>query len=272
MKKSNRPQRLYLPKVLKSLEGQEGLNFMLYLTSYTAMVEMGGYKYIYSGKVYTAKELAFITKVKSYAETVAENFPEINKSAIRYYEKGRNMLVEGDVLTNIYEIDLNSAYWKQARKSNAISDEIYEQGKFIDKYLRLAALGALATRKYVFRFEDGKYSQLDPIINYKTRNVWFDIVFSVSWMMQEAMKEAGLFFWVDAVFCEAKDLEKIGNVFKKYGFEFKIKKIKKLEVLKTGPEKILIWEENKPEPRLFTIPENQVGKLTEEFKQKYSRK
>jgi len=55
--------------------------------------------------------------------------------------------------TNAVEIDISSAYWKQAYNIGIISEQTYRLGLFVPKNVRLIAFGSAATKKDVFYFD-----------------------------------------------------------------------------------------------------------------------
>lgn len=234
----------------------------------------------------TPKELGIIRKVKNYIlkNNVYLNFTTyLNPTMITYVDVVKHP--HGSVFEDVFEVDMDEAYWKTAFLKNIIPKDIYNDGsKSKDmetpeldrkrrKMVRLIALGSLAkkSKKYVF---SGKKIILDEVVLSPTakltQNIWYSICKHVSDIMLEGKKQLGsdyLMFWVDGIYFRGENnVEKIKKLFNEYGYEVKIKKIprvyydeKKCYVIDdiTDPEN---------ETREFFLPKTTIKK------QKFSNK
>jgi hypothetical protein len=184
------------------------------------------------------KHLAFINKVKRYAEKVTAVPPPPKVQAIkRYFERPGKY-------TDVYEVDLNSAYWEIAYKRGYISPEIYQEGNardkegclIIPKKVRLIALGSLAkvSRLDIWDTKRSEYTRSHRIIgDPNQRDKFFDVAAQVNRHMKTAgvLCEKPLFFWCDAMFTGSeKDVLTVQDYFNRMELPSKIKKIPFLEV------------------------------------------
>lgn len=180
-------------------------------------------------------DLNFIKRVKKYIleNDIPDRFVDVDylDSKIHYIDVG--VYSSGVVIEDLLEIDINGAYWETAYILGVISKPIYERGKELDKKVRLAALGSLAKRKDVWKF-DGKKMKREVVRSYQTENIWFAICKRVSDVMQEAVKLIGkdfVFYWVDGIYIR-NDKSLLGSLislFASYGYETKVKSIHKVE-------------------------------------------
>lgn len=165
---------------------------------------------------------------------------------------------EGEVISDLIEIDINQAYWETAYMMGVISKEIFKKGLDMDKLVRLAALGSLAKKTEVWHY-DGKDSfKKEKVINdQSTNNVWFAICQKVGDVMQEALKESGddfMFYWVDAIFIKNNHstAAKVTSVFNRNGYETKNKLIDRIEFMNNEFKVYSIRKDD--DPRLFSYP------------------
>lgn len=140
----------------------------------------------------------------------------------------------GQNLTNIIELDLNSAYWQAAYKLNIITKKDFYKGLAYPKVERLASLGSLARTIRVREWTGKRWLRSYAKAGFEsddTRHVWFALCNEVDKLMRKCAKELGddfLFYWIDALFFTntKENKEKLGAIIKKAGYKFKFIKIK----------------------------------------------
>jgi len=141
------------------------------------------------------------------------------------------------VYNTVYEVDLNRAYWETAFELGIISDEIYWRGLWIDKKTRLAAIGQMAKRTDIWKFNGHKWRCCKPFISKKTQHLWFNVCYKVGLTMERAARlcaKSTLFYWVDGIYVTNKSsAKKIMRFFNSRGYDSKIKKMKRLEATPT---------------------------------------
>lgn len=116
------------------------------------------------------------------------------------------------------QIDVSACYWQMARK-HFLSDDAYEYG-LAHKAARLKALGSLATRKEVRRYEKGVLVSSE-VLYPETRSVFFFIASEAEAMIAEAKRAARSAFghWVDCVFVgDSLEGEDVARFFDCKGF------------------------------------------------------
>lgn len=217
------------------------------------------------------KDLGFIKRIKNHIikEQIYLKYTEfLNPGLIKYVETKE--YPEGTLFNDVYEVDLDEAYWKTALNEGIISKELYDEGckfKFENldkeetaykKKVRLIALGSLAKQKSYYEFSGKKIIRRDPIKSVLTENVWYTIVKKVSDIMTSAQKIAGndfLMFWVDGIYIKGhENVEKIQDYFHSKGYESKVKKIHKFyyknRIIHSQDTEL----ENKEDIRTFNLP------------------
>ena len=187
---------------------------------------------------YTAKELNFIKSVKQYiCKNEVYLRPEFEKQYfsedVHYIKVSRVPL--GQTFEDVFEIDIDEAYWKTAHLLGIISDSLYKKGAKgnISKQCRLTALGSLAKKVYYYEFKGKKLVRVktdkDPLLE----NLWFTICKRVSDVMHEAIESLGydfIFYWVDGIYVKGNvaNITKCIEVFNDWGYNSKYKKVQKI--------------------------------------------
>lgn len=210
------------------------------LSNNTTIVKTEDTKYFVSKKHFKKKDLGFVQKVKRFAEKTGIQQKPFTSRDIKYFKFKH--ITDGDYL-DVLELDVNKAYWSIALQKGYISEQIYEQGLEVKKDVRLIALGALATQKRIFRFEDGSYEHIEDRSNPITRSYFFDVAKHLDVLMAEIFQKVGFdsiyFYWVDALFVSHKAQHKVKDFFKTHGLEVKEKEIVRMRV-KTNSEGLKI--------------------------------
>lgn len=259
------------------------------------IIKQDGDKYILSAKDLSFKSLAFIKNVKSdgtrFGGTILPFYdpkhkytklpvpvldstwntfklflPKVRAKDINYFRW--NNINEG-VYRDVYEVDVNNAYWNVAFSMGVISPATYTKGlNEMDKMDRLIGLGSMATMVECFKYnpETGKIEHVKSKVNETTRNIFFNIAKRIDNLLNGIFEKAGsnnlLFYWVDAMFCRKYSLDFIKGEFDALGIEYKVKEIQSMNVYKKGREKKVCMLEVKEkndsyyvfEQRFFSIP------------------
>lgn len=221
-------------------------------------------------------EKKLIRSVNKYNLTIDQ--PKVNRSRITYMREG---FINNGVLHNeLFEIDLNRAYWEFAYRSKEqiISKEIYLNGMNLDlngneipkilnkngecinhvsKKSVLIALGHLAKVTTDVEF-NGNYFERPTFIHPPTENSFFKCSQETDSLVKILSVLAGknfLFFWCDAVFVQGiktKDLL-CNYLANEIGFKFKVMDLLRIERTNSY---INVWDKyhlknGKPEARPF---------------------
>ncbi len=181
-------------------------------------------------------ELFFINMVKQH---VLKNSAGVycNRAKIKYVKEGK-IKKSVNYTKDLYEIDLNSAYWNFAFKSNFIDEKLYLRGRKVSKMTRLVSLGNLAKRTQVLNFDGKEYKLIETLKSPETEGVFFSVSLQtdeVMRMLETIADTCFLFYWVDAIFFQGKKKKtEIENYLKSQNIEFKVKKINKIFKNKLG--------------------------------------
>ena len=214
-------------------------------------------------------ELNFIKQVKAYCNTLELHY-DIDREQIKYIDTIR--IYEGLQIENVYEVDLNSAYWNFAYKEGIISKDIYEKGLTVSKPTRLAALGALAKNVYKWNF-DGKQWHISKPVEGEKANYFFRCCQLTGEIMNELKYVSGsdfIFFWVDAILFKPSSLHLIEQYLQLNELPYKKHFCEKIKVenglIKVYSEDWKREKENKGKrvknPREFFIKKNNFDLLT----------
>jgi hypothetical protein len=175
-------------------------------------------------------ELHFIKKVKDY---VLKNSTGVycNKAKIKYIQDG-HIKKSRWYSSQIWEIDLNAAYWNFAYKFNYIDEELFLKGKKVSKLTRLVSLGNLAKTTTILNFNGLTYEFVKQTKSEDTEGVFFSVSLATDETMRmlKAIADKNfLLYWVDAIFLKTeKSKNDVINYLKSQNIEFKIKKIDKI--------------------------------------------
>jgi hypothetical protein len=181
-------------------------------------------------------ELYFINMVKQH---VLKNSSGVycNRAKIKYVKEGK-IKKSVNYTKDLYEIDLNSAYWNFAFKSKFIDEKLYLRGRKVSKMTRLVSLGNLAKRTQVLNFNGKEYKLLETLKSPETEGVFFSVSLQtdeVMRMLETIADTCFLFYWVDAIFFQGKKKKtEIENYLKSQNVEFKVKKLDKIFKSKLG--------------------------------------
>ena len=233
---------------------KRGEKFQIVSTTLTKRILWNGKVYFYtSSSGLKPIELGLIRQVKNH---IVKNdiASRCNRKSIQYINRG--ILANGEYKKDLYEIDLNKAYWHLSYKRQWISKETYLKGLDESKYskkCRLIALGNLAKMKTVLTF-NGKTFEKPILEKSPTENIFFKVSKDVDAIMNKCKVIAGpnyLFYWVDAIFVRGeKTKNEICEFLTEYGYEHKAIKVTKI-LKKDGFIKVWDLEHKKARPFIF---------------------
>lgn len=191
-------------------------------------------------------ELFFISMFKK--NLIKKNIPKkLNKKDI-VYTYTDNLIDCKKNISDVYEIDLNSAYYNFALKNKFIDEKTFNRGLQVSKITRLAAIGSTAKNKYIYEYNGRYYEFIRHENSPETENVYFKCALDTSLIMQELTSylfKDVLFFWVDALFVKGVAAK---NETIKYLTENKLPfKIKKGRLINNKKSAIFISENEKKE-------------------------
>ena len=152
---------------------------------------------------YSPPELQFIRSVKRYiVKNDIHLQPQFEKQYFAedvHYIKVAKVPI-GKKFDNVYEVDIDEAYWKTAHLLKIIDDDVYKRGQKgnISKQARLTALGTLAKKVYLYKFKGDKLDKVNTESDPLLQNLWFTICKRVSDVMNQCIKKIGkdfIFYW-----------------------------------------------------------------------------
>ena len=205
-------------------------------------------------------ELNLIKKVKKDALNCKET-PSTTNLDVKYIDVSKLINTNKVLTSELYELDLNSAYWYNALKNNFIEQSTYEYGKGskIGKKARLISLGALAKTTTVQQFDGKIYTDLKPIKT-TTKGIFFECanICSLEMNILKILAENNfLFFWVDAVFFRTnKTKEILENYLKDKNIDYKIIPLDKIQSNKKDATITVYSETSKKPIRKFNFTKN----------------
>lgn len=212
--------------------------------------EFGEYIW-YPKSAFKKSDLYFIKKVRLHCENLKP--VKFNEKSISYIRSGK--MKAGTLKSELYEIDLSSAYWELAYKSKYISKEIYEEGQKVNKIVRLMALGNLAKRPTSFEFDGQKFVTIEKDEFPKTSGFFFEVSRQTDQIMKMLTILLGfdfLFYWVDAIFIQGENKKELIIEYLEYhNIKYKLKPI--YQITKSSNKITVIEEKGEKKPRIFTF-------------------
>ena len=228
--------------------------------NYELMSDLFNHKTI-NKTTYSPSELQFIRAVKNYiVKQDIHLLPQFEKQYFAedvHYIKVAHVPI-GEVFTNVYEVDIDEAYWKTAHLLGVINDKIYQRGQKgnISKQARLTALGTLAKKVYLYQFKGNKLEKVNTETDPLLQNLWFTICKRVSDVMNECIRAMGkdfIFYWVDGIYFNKNDKKEaqIKDFLNKKGFGYSEDTLTGLKSEFTGDGYQFSYQKNKKEKSIY---------------------
>lgn len=205
--------------------------------TYTLKSSLGNY-FCTANKI-PMGELHFVKMVKDYvlkskiSKRIKNDFLRNKKGQrvynhIKYFnykDLKRNCYYDNE----LYEIDINAAYWDTSYKLTIINDILHKQGLTVQKKTRLAALGSLAKQTKLFACDGKNPMEWIKTDRKKTEYLWFKIcehLGNVMWRAQHACGSKFMFYWVDGIYVQGLNAAAaVAESFEKDGYKYKVRKI-----------------------------------------------
>lgn len=198
--------------------------------------------------------LFFLSKLK--AEVKGKHF-QVNKQEVFYY-----LFREiSSVPEKMYLVDLNSAYLQALKNEGIISEDLFNYGSKLPKQDRLKGVGALATIKSIYEFEDGNFSV--SLKDSETASIFFYACKIIGDLLKAASRifPSFIFFWVDgAYFSDFQEAQNARDFFELRGYPCKIELCESCKISDSG--KSLIYKKD-GKLKVFSLP-NKSDKFTDE--------
>lgn len=197
--------------------------FKLQETSATQMISTPEKKYIYSANLLSRKYLYLFKEIKTHVLSQLEQYDQdlqIPEGMKPLYFHFRDFDIEpGEVLMfkDVVQYDINKAYYTIARNMGLISEEYYQKYIDLPKQIRLVLIGAMATKKRIKEFREGKLISQETKEDKILRMAFKKIVFEtdkILLQMSKALKNEFLMYWVDGIIC--KNTKKVKNIVEYY--------------------------------------------------------
>ena len=233
------------------------VDFEIQRTGYTCkiIVPSENKDYFFSTSGGSKSFLFFSSKLKS---EVKDQFYPDARNGINYYNFG----AVGNLLPEMYCVDLNSAYLQSAFNEKMISEDCFTYGNKLSKNDRLKGFGSLATLKTIYSMTAGEVSNV-KIVRSPTESVFFQTCKNVGKLLSEAVLigDSFVFYWVDGIYvANLKDAELIADFFEAHHFP---SKLEHLTDCKLSPNKTLLSYNKEGKRKIFTLPKK-YSKLTDE--------
>lgn len=230
-----------------------GIPHHVFLTNNSTKIKCSDATYLVSDRHLSFKDLAFIQKVKRYAEKVGKPKSIYDSKDIQYFKMYHK---KDGLYTDVVEMDVNKAYWQIAYNLGYLSKEIYEKGLEVDKMTRLISFGSVATNKAMYKYipdfkgdggQVGKYDYQGEEINKVTRSYFFEVAKRLDIIMGKVARKIGkeniLFYWVDAFFVKRSAVPYMTYLIEQEGLSLKKKEISSISFQKQGSVmKVLVVE------------------------------
>lgn len=161
------------------------------------------------------------------ANPLAHEVAQLNWSTKNFDSKNGWQPNRCDAVINI---DISKAYASCLLNSGLITEKTFRFLNSLKKHERLPAVGMIAKRSVVYRYNDGECVSFGQV-NGKWTNVFFYIIAQVTEIMNECKRIAGdyfCFYWVDGIFIDHRidkqTLAQIELCLQDGGFKYKYEK------------------------------------------------
>lgn len=229
----------------------EKIKFEFFVNNHTYSVRSPLGTYFTTDNKIPFKELSFVQEVKRHIlknnlhKKIKNDFGKSGHKKIKYFDYAipKSTLKYS---SDLYEVDINQAYWSTALKLGLIDNTIYKKGLKIQKKTRLAALGSLAKRTKVYEFDGRTVKFKREIDNPLTEHLWFKICQKLGNAMFDAKKSAKsdfIFYWVDGIYVRGLDaVVNVQDALEKLGYQHKVREVTSIELNRDKKELIVIDE------------------------------
>jgi len=228
------------------IASRQGKDFTYTATNNTVIIREGNCRYIYSdSEQYNLKTLHLFTRIRKEVlrniEDKKLDVPYARSSDVDYYAYSKQLyrVKTEAAFDDIWELDINMAYYNAAHALGYISKEFYDECKNLDKSMRLRLIGSIAIMKTKFIYKSGVLDDVQQVTNPVLRSAWFHICKYVADAMRDMAKILGndfMFYWVDGIVFRGKHHHGVIHdfAFLKYGFDFKLLKMDRVVARNVG--------------------------------------
>lgn len=230
-----------------------GYPYQLKISNYTTEIvsELYNIQFLQSMRGKTC----FAAYAKLKADVKNKPVPQVNKGGLRYFNHNFKEDFHAEKVINI---DLKSAYATALYNSKFISEPTYNYLGRIPKLDRLASVGMLASKKYVFDYDSaGDLKSFHKQTN-ELENFFFYCVKCVEEVMNELQMIAEhnyLFTWVDGIYIKY-DLDSLMNILEaldRLNYRYTVETLEDFK-LKIANEKVKLSFNKEGKPKFFNIP------------------
>jgi hypothetical protein len=164
----------------------------------------------------------------------------------------------------VLNIDISKAYASCLLNSGLITAKTFRYLNSLKKHERLPAVGMIAKRSVVYRYNDGECVSFDTQTG-KWSNIFYYVVQQVNSIMQDCQMIAGehfCFYWVDGIFVDAKidkqTLKELEQCLQDAGYKYKYENVENFEAWREA-EKIFVKMIKNGEPKQYCYRDPNFG-------------
>jgi hypothetical protein len=138
----------------------------------------------------------------------------------------------------VINIDISKAYASCLYNSGLISEQTFSFLNSLKKHERLPAVGMIAKRQVVYRYNEGECISFDKVQG-EWSNIFFYIIHQVNSVMRDCQMIAGdyfCFYWVDGIFIDKRidkqTLQEIELCLQDAGYKYKYEKVENFKAFR----------------------------------------
>jgi hypothetical protein len=246
-------------------------NFIFENSNYTAKIITEKTEITFTTKKLDTTAFIGANKIKSDLKNYSKNkIPNINAGDLEYYQQN----LKEEKLDYVANFDLTKAYPSILYNDGFISLNTFEYLCKIGKTERLAAIGMLARKKNIIKFENGTAKNFE--INKKdTSPIFYHLVQKTNFIISEIRKlneSKFLFSWVDGIYFDVSTYNeidylnlKINEICEIYNMKFKFELLNNFEsYIENNCFRICFYKGD--DEKRFTIPTNEIRASYEFYK------